>query len=179
MNGKKWTQYITSVIIAISITFASCTKDDDSIFTPTPSTPNNPSTPSTVSEQKLLQLVNNARSQGCNCGNTWYPPVAPVGWDDQLEAAAQGHSNWMNQNNTLSHTGAGGSDPGDRITAAGYQWRAYGENVAVGYPTEEAVIQGWLNSEGHCKNIMNGTFTKMGVAVSGRYWTQEFDTPRN
>ena len=179
MNGKKWTQYITSVIIAISITFASCTKDDDSIFTPTPSTPNNPSTPSTVSEQKLLQLVNNARSQGCNCGNTWYPPVAPVGWDDQLEAAAQGHSNWMNQNNTLSHTGAGGSDPGDRITAAGYQWRAYGENVAVGYPTEEAVIQGWLNSEGHCKNIMNGTFTKMGVSVSGRYWTQEFATPRN
>jgi uncharacterized protein YkwD len=176
MSSSKWVHYLSTTAIAGIISLASCTKDDNDVFNTTPT-----QTPTTItaSEQKLLNLVNNARTQGCNCGNTFYPPVPAVSWNDRLEAAAQSHSDWMNRNNTLSHTGANGSDPGDRITAAGYIWRTYGENVASGYPNEESVVEGWLNSEGHCKNIMNGNFTEMGVAVSGRYWTQELAAPRN
>ncbi|MCD6062820.1 MAG: hypothetical protein K0R82_731 [Flavipsychrobacter sp.] len=167
-----------SIVVAFGVlSLVSCTKDDNNTVTPVPTTPSNTNSTPTASEQKLLNLVNNTRANGCNCGSTFYPAVAPVTWNDKLEAAAQAHSNWMNQNKTLSHTGANGSDAGDRITAAGYNWRAYGENVAVGYAKEEDVIQGWLNSEGHCKNIMSSNFTEMGVAVSGTYWTQEFGAP--
>ena len=84
----------------------------------------------------------------------------------------------MSAANTLSHQGSDGSDAGDRITQAGYTWQTYGENIAEGYTSEEAVIKGWLESEGHCQNIMNGAFTEMGVATSGSYWTQVFGTPR-
>ena len=84
----------------------------------------------------------------------------------------------MDNTDQLTHTGEGGSDPGDRITAAGYTWRTYGENVAVGYSSEEDVINGWINSPGHCKNIMNGNFVHMAVARQDRYWTQEFAAPR-
>ncbi|WP_276134025.1 CAP domain-containing protein [Polluticoccus soli] len=177
MKRRTLLHSIYVVIVFTFISLASCTKDDDNL-NPVPTTPGGTNTTPTASEQKLLELVNSTRAKGCNCGNTFYPAVAPVTWNDKLEAAAVSHSNWMNQNNTLSHTGANGSDPGQRITAAGYNWQAYGENVAVGYASEEDVIQAWLNSEGHCKNIMNGTFTEMGVGVSGVYWTQEFATGR-
>ena len=52
--------------------------------------------------------------------------------------------------------------------------KAYGENIAKGHPTEKAVIEGWLNSEGHCKNIMSPMFKEMGAARVSTYWTQEF-----
>jgi uncharacterized protein YkwD len=76
--------------------------------------------------------------------------------------------------NYFSHTAKDGSDPGTRITKAGYTWRAYGENIAFGYPDEQAVMDGWIHSEGHCKNIMSPNFKEMGAGRAGDYWTQEF-----
>jgi uncharacterized protein YkwD len=152
----------------------SCTKDDKQITPPATTT----SGTLEPSEQKLLKLVNDVRTAGCNCGNEYFPPVGSVAWDSRLEDAARNHSVYMNNNNTLSHTGANNSDPGQRIEAAGYNWMTYGENVASGYPDEESVIKGWLNSPGHCKNIMNGKFVHMGIARSGDYWTQAFGAPR-
>lgn len=126
------------------------------------------------SRQKLLKLVNDARAEGCRCGGRYYKPVPPVKWNNQLERAAKKHSRYMQQRNILSHAGRGGSDAGSRISKEGYNWMSYGENVAAGYPTEEAAIKGWLNSKGHCKNIMSGKFKEMGVARSGTFWTQVF-----
>jgi uncharacterized protein YkwD len=80
----------------------------------------------------------------------------------------------MNKNNYFSHTGLDGSSPGDRITRVGYNWRAYGENIAKGYTSEQAVMNGWLQSEGHCKNIMSSNVKEMGVGRDGNYWTQVF-----
>jgi uncharacterized protein YkwD len=102
------------------------------------------------------------------------PPVSIVVWNDQLAKAAFDHSVDMKTNNYFSHTGLDNSDPGQRITAAGYTWHAYGENIANGYTSEQAVIDGWLNSEGHCRNMMNADFKDMGVGRDGNYWTQEF-----
>jgi uncharacterized protein YkwD len=80
----------------------------------------------------------------------------------------------MNANKYFSHTGLDGSNAGQRITLAGYTWAAYGENIAMGYSSEQAVMNGWLNSEGHCRNIMNGKFKEMGAGRDGNYWTQDF-----
>lgn len=134
--------------------------------------------PDDISAQRVLDLVNDVRASGCDCGGDYYPPTTPVEWNVQLEDAAQGHSEYMNETGNLTHSGAGGSDAGDRLLAAGYDWSSFGENVAEGYITEEDVIDAWLNSEGHCRNIMDPEFMEMGVGKSGQYWTQVFASPQ-
>lgn len=129
-----------------------------------------------INKSILLQLVNSARTTGCTCGTTVMPAVAPVTWNDQLGKAAYDHSVDMKANAYFSHTALSGATPGQRITAAGYKWSSFGENIAMGYTTEEAVMAGWLNSEGHCKNIMNGGLKEMGAGRDGNYWTQVFAT---
>lgn len=129
---------------------------------------------SSVNKTTLLQLVNDVRLSGCNCGSTYMPPVGVILWNNQLEAAAEKHSKDMLTNNYFSHTGFDGSSAGDRIRQAGYNWRKYGENIAKGYSTEQEVINAWILSVDHCKNIMDSDFREMGVARAGVYWTQEF-----
>lgn len=99
--------------------------------------------------------------------------------DDRLVAAARAHSADMAERDYFDHTSPDGEGPGDRATAAGYSaWG--GENIAVGYPTAQAVIDGWMDSEGHRANILNCGFAAIGVGVAeagdggGYYWTQSF-----
>lgn len=129
------------------------------------------SAPATLDKTELTQLVNDARKKGCQCGNTWYPSAPAVSWNDQLEKAALSHSRDMSVNNYFSHDGKDGSDAGDRITKAGYSWRTYGENIGVGYKTEQEVISAWLKSPGHCKNLMNASYKEIGAGKVGSYWT--------
>lgn len=73
--------------------------------------------------------------------------------------------------------------PLDRIVAAGYNWQAFGENLAMGYPTAAAAVQGWMDSPGHRANITNATFTEIGAGyatdTAGRtYYVQVFGRPR-
>lgn len=129
-------------------------------------------------KDKLLALVNDARARGCRCGGKYYKPVPPLTWNNRLERAAQKHSRYMRRRNVLSHAGQGGSDAGRRISAEGYDWISYGENVAAGYGSDEATIKGWLKSKGHCKNIMSPKFKEMGMASSGQFYTQVFGARR-
>jgi uncharacterized protein YkwD len=101
------------------------------------------------------------------------PAVGAVVWNDQLAKAAYDHSVDMSTQDYFSHTGLDGSSPGQRITAAGYHWTSYGENIAEGYSTEQIVMNAWLSSEDHCKNIMDGGFKDIGVGRDGNYWTQD------
>lgn len=133
------------------------------------------------SDKLMLTLVNNARATARFCDTTEYAAVAPLAWHCLLETAAQNHSTSMADNDYFSHTGLDGSTPGERITATGYNWRAYAENIAAGFNDEEAVMTGWLESPGHCANIMSTQVTEMGAAVAENpsaqyriYWTQEF-----
>ena len=128
----------------------------------------------------FLDAVNQARSVGLVCGSTPYGPAPPVSWSENLAMAAYLHSEDMVLNNFFSHTGSDGSSAGERISRQGYPWRTYGENIAVGYPTVSSVIQGWLGSEGHCRNLMNPAFTEIGAGYAigpyggnpaARYWT--------
>ncbi len=129
-----------------------------------------------INKTLMLELVNNARKKGCNCGNTFYPSAPAVSWNVGLEKAAIEHSSDMYSKAYFSHTGQDGTGAGVRIDIAGYKWRTYGENIAMGFSSEKAVMDGWLKSPGHCKNIMNPAFKEVGVAKSGSYWTQDFGT---
>ena len=136
------------------------------------------SAPTVLDKQRILQLVNEARTRGCRCGGQRMAPVEPVRWNSQLESAAQQHSNFMRRKNRLSHTGSGFSNVGKRVTQEGYTWFTVGENIAVGQTSEEEVMESWLKSAGHCANIMNPKFKEMGVATAGAYWTQVFAASR-
>jgi uncharacterized protein YkwD len=137
--------------------------------------------------QEFLDAVNAARSADRMCGQTLYSAAPPVGWDDNLAMAAYLHSFDMATNGFFSHTGSDGSSAGDRITQEGYIWSTYGENIAVGYPSVSSVMQGWLGSEGHCRNLMNPAFREIGAGLAegpfsgnpqASYWTFDLAAPR-
>ena len=130
--------------------------------------------PATVNRTLILQLVNEVRKKGCQCGDTYYYPAPAVTWQAQLEEAAYKHSADMVKKKFFSHYAPDGSRGGVRLQRVGYAWKTYGENIGQGYKTEKEMLKGWLNSPGHCKNIMSKSFKEMGVARVGNLWTQEF-----
>lgn len=136
--------------------------------------PVTPARSGAVNKEVLLQLVNQMRQSGCNCGGVYYGPVKPVSWNNDLEKAALNHSQDMLDKKYFSHKNKEGANAGDRMDAIGYNWKAFGENIAFGYKNEREVVEGWLKSPGHCKNIMNGSYKEMAVAKAGGYWTQVF-----
>jgi uncharacterized protein YkwD len=100
--------------------------------------------------------------------------------DQSLASAAQKYSADMARTGVFSHTGTDGSDPGDRMRAAGYDTsRGWAENIAWGQSSPSAVMTAWMGSPGHRANILNCSLRALGVGVarnsSGRiYWTQDF-----
>ena len=120
-----------SIIAILSVLVFSCKKKDLPAINETANTGsggNSGSIPSivyNVDKTKILQLVNNVRQTGCNCGSTSMPPVAAVVWNDKLANAAYDHSADMKANDYFSHTGLNGSIAGQRITAADYTWKTY------------------------------------------------------
>ncbi|MBS1504992.1 MAG: CAP domain-containing protein, partial [Bacteroidetes bacterium] len=85
----------------------------------------------------------------------------------------------MSSKNYFSHTSKDGRTVTDRIMAAGYTFKEYksfaaGENIAEGQMSVAEVMDGWLHSPGHCKNLMNPSFKEVGVAQFNKYWVQDF-----
>jgi uncharacterized protein YkwD len=165
---------ILPVILLTSILFFSCKKSDVVVDNSNSTNSTNNNHVYNVNKATLLQLVNDVRKKGCTCGATVMPPVGVVAWNDQLAQAAYDHSVDMNSHDYFGHNSLDGSRPDQRITAAGYYWSSWGENIAQGYSTEQMVMKAWLGSEGHCMNIMNGGFKDVGVGRDGNYWTQDF-----
>jgi len=136
-------------------------------------------------DKQMLTQVNTARSQPRNCGSENYQATAALSWHCTLEGVAYAHSRDMGDYNFFSHTGSDGLTVGDRVRNAGYDWSAAGENIAAGQQTIDTVMPAWLDSPGHCANIMRPLYTEFGAAsysVDGSdypiYWTQVFARPR-
>jgi uncharacterized protein YkwD len=134
-----------------------------------------------AAELEVLDLVNEARAQGGNCGTQGnFPPSGPLTWHPALTCAARVHSKDMNDNNFFDHTNLQGNGPGWRLAQAGYNGGGWGENIAAGYGDPVSVVQGWLDSDGHCANMLNGGFSLIGIGYVfgngewGHYWTQTF-----
>ena len=165
-------------LLVVALFSFSCTKGDLSTVS-TDDSASSSAIPNTVNKTMMLQLVNEVRQKGCQCGDTYYGSVPGVNWNSQLETAAYEHTEDMYTNEYFDHVAPDGSNGGIRIQRAGYNWLAFGENIAAGYRSEKEVVNGWLQSPGHCKNIMNKSFKEMGVARVSNYWTQEFGAKSN
>jgi transforming growth factor-beta-induced protein len=152
---------------------------------PEPAPQPSPTAPVTPELQTMLGAVNKVRAQGANCGGMSFGAAGPLTLNAQLNSAAQKHSEDMAAGQEMSHTTPSGAvhyAPGttfsERAEQAGYAYQRVAENVAFGYPTVEAVMDGWMNSPGHCRNIMNPELTELGLGESENYWTQVFGTPQ-
>ncbi|MFC3613159.1 CAP domain-containing protein [Lutimaribacter marinistellae] len=143
----------------------------------------------TAPETLMLELLNRARldpeaeaerydlddlNRGLPDGRISGEAQQVLSPDDLLLAAARAHSLWMLEENTFSHTGIEGSDPGDRMASAGYVFTGsytWGENISwsgtTGTVDPEAAIlrqhRSLFLSDGHRKNILNPAFQQVGV----------------
>lgn len=128
--------------------------------------------------REMLASVNAARKKaGLN----------PVTGNSLLDKAAQRHAEDMLARGYFAHKSPAGTTVRERATAAGYDWRTIGENIAYGQTSVREVMETWLDSPGHRKNILTPAFTEVGVGVAmGRgtdgkyqiYWVQNFGAPR-
>lgn len=128
--------------------------------------------------ENILRDVNAARAKGRSCGTRQLPPAPPLAWNDALFSAAARHSADMARRDYFAHDSPEGTRVGARVTAEGYPWRSIGENIAGGDRSVEVVVRGWMDSPGHCANIMNREFSEIGAACVerpdttwGTYWT--------
>ena len=123
-------------------------------------------------ESEVLDLANVERAaQGLH----------PLSVNHNLATAARDHSEDMGLQGYFSHTSLDGRTVPDRITATGYFYNTYGENIAGGQSTPQDVIDAWMSSSGHRANILNPNFCDIGVGYAylanspyRHYWTQDF-----
>jgi uncharacterized protein YkwD len=141
--------------------------------TPTPK-PTNPGGGSGTAEAQVLALTNQERAKS-GCG--------PLRMNSALTKAAEAHAADMVDEHFFAHDSLDGRSPFDRMKAAGFKGGAMAENIAVGYSSAAAVVKGWMNSPGHRQNILNCTYTMIGIGYdSGQVkpdwgngsWVQDF-----
>lgn len=124
---------------------------------------------STVSafEQQVVELTNQERAKN---------GLPALKLDVELSKVAKDKSKDMQSKNYFSHTSPTYGSPFDMMKAYGISYKAAGENIAMGQRSPEEVVQAWMNSQGHRENIMNPSFTHIGVGhvATGNYWTQMF-----
>ena len=118
-------------------------------------------------EQQVVNLTNEERAKAGL-------PALEV--DTELSKVAQAKSEDMRDNNYFAHNSPTYGSPFDMMNQFGVDYQSAGENIAKGQQTPEEVVNAWMNSEGHRKNIMNGSFTHIGVGYveEGNIWTQQF-----
>ena len=130
---------------------------------------NIPTTDSSVVsyEKEVIRLVNEIRVKN---------GLRELTYDWQLSRVARYKSQDMKDNNYFSHTSPVYGSPFKMMKSFGISYRSAGENIAKGQATPEAVVNAWMNSSGHRANILNSSFTHIGVGyvADGRYWTQMF-----
>ncbi len=118
-------------------------------------------------EQEVIRLVNDIRKEnGLNA----------LTYDWELSRVARYKSQDMKDNRYFAHNSPVYGTPFQMIRNFGISFRSAGENIARGYSTPQAVVNGWMNSSGHRANILNAGYTHIGVGyvASGNYWTQMF-----
>lgn len=118
-------------------------------------------------ETEVIRLVNEIRK---NYGLS----ELTANWE--LSRVARYKSQDMHDKKYFSHTSPTYGSPFNMMKSFGITYRTAGENIAMGYRTPQAVVDGWMNSSGHRANILNSSFKQIGVGyvADGNYWTQMF-----
>ena len=130
---------------------------------------NIPTLDSTVTsyEQEVIRLVNEIRVEN---------GLKALTYDWELARVARYKSQDMKDNKYFAHNSPVYGTPFQMIKNFGSSYRSAGENIAKGYATPQAVVNGWMNSSGHRANILHANYTHIGVGYvsGGNYWTQMF-----
>lgn len=118
-------------------------------------------------ENEVIRLVNEIRSEKGL-------PTLRANWE--LSRIARFKSRDMVENRYFSHTSPTYGSPFQMIRSFGLSFKSAGENIAYGQRTPQAVVNAWMNSSGHRANILNASYTQIGVGyvAEGHYWTQMF-----
>lgn len=130
---------------------------------------NIPATDTSVTsfEQEVIRLVNEIRGKN---------GLKALNLDWELSRVARIKSQDMKDNRYFAHNSPIYGSPFQMIRNFGISFRSAGENIARGYATPQAVVNGWMNSSAHRANILNASYTHIGVGyvAQGNYWTQMF-----
>jgi uncharacterized protein YkwD len=148
---------------------------DASEATPPRAAPRRPYGASRIAdlERRMLTLINRDRRDA---------GVHPLRWNARLAAVARAHSRDMVRRGYFAHETPGGKSVGARATAAGIDWEAVGENIAIA-PTISRAETEFMNEprhqQNHRWNILNSDYTQVGVGIvqgsDGQlYITQDF-----
>lgn len=118
-------------------------------------------------EQEVIRLVNEIRREN---------GLKSLAYDWELGRVARFKSQDMKDNKYFAHNSPVYGTPFQMIRNFGIFYRSAGENIAKGYATPRAVVDAWMNSSGHRANILNASYTHIGVGYvsAGNYWTQMF-----
>ena len=125
--------------------------------------------PEVVPEVETFVAMMNAHRVSVGC--------EPLTWITEVADVAHAHSVDMVERDFFDHTNPDGASPFDRMRDAGLNFSRAAENIAWGYGSPEAVLEGWLNSSGHRANIENCSLTEHGVGLYQTRWTHLFRTP--
>lgn len=109
-----------------------------------------------MSDSGLLEATNSRRSA---------EGLAPLKFNNQLDTAAQSKAKDMAQKNYWSHNTPDGREPWVFIEGVQYKYRKAAENLAYGFTTSPATVNGWMNSPGHRANIMDPELREVGFGV--------------
>jgi uncharacterized protein YkwD len=156
---KPFSLVVIGGILAMALLITACAPVrsgmpiEATVVTPPSSTP----TEADEVERQVILLLNQERARH---------DLSALAENQQLAAAAEAHSQDMAQHDFFDHQGSDGSTVADRIERQDYRWRFFAENLACRYPTAEAVVQGWLASEGHRANILASEAQEIGVQSS-------------
>ncbi|HVK59909.1 MAG TPA: CAP domain-containing protein [Bdellovibrionales bacterium] len=147
--------------------------------TPLPAATPAPSTgdPNCVDHTNDAAEIRKGREEICALTNSERLKVGalPLVLESRRSEVAQNHAVDMATRSYFSHTSPDGKSPGDRISAAGIQWRAWAENIAQnsrGAPSD--IMTMWMNSAGHKTNILRTNMGRLGVGSYKGYWVQVF-----
>jgi len=171
----------------LAVLLAACPQTHPYVGNPIPELP-----PGSYADEleKVLALTNAARAHERNCGSIYYAAAAPLSRNPKLDTSAQYHAEDMAATGQLTHSTPSGAihytpgmNVGQRVQHEGYSWQAVGENIAAGQISAEQVVTDWLESPGHCANIMNPNYKDIGLgykksADNTPYWVQDFATPQ-
>ena len=140
-----------------------------------------------LSAEAAMQRLNEARLRGAACRAGTTSTAAPLTWSEHLAAAAQVQAAEMARLRRMSHLDSQNRGLADRLRAMGYRFSLAVENVGVGYSSLDEVVEAWLESEGHCENLMNSAALEFGLACidasvadapeERRYWTLVLGAP--
>lgn len=118
-------------------------------------------------EEEVVRLVNEIRVKN---------GLRELTYNWELSRVARYKSQDMKDNRYFSHTSPVYGSPFQMMKDFGITYRSAGENIARGQKSPQVVVNAWMNSSGHRANILNSSFTEIGVGyvADGNYWTQMF-----